>query len=363
MQDKVVLKINKKNLKQQIMKKLLKNQTLLFLIVSFFIVSCSTDIIDSQGLTTTNEVAKVKEQKTNVPTLTTTAATVITATTASSGGMIINAKGVIAAKGVVWSTLPDPTINLTTKTTDGTGSVGFTSSLTSLSPATTYYARAYATNANGTGYGNQVSFTTLTLPLPSVTIGTQIWTNANLDVATYSDGTPIPQVTDPTAWATLTTGAWCYYNNDPANGAVYGKLYNWYAVAGIYDAASLSDPSLRKQLAPTGYHIPTDTEWAELTTFLGGANVTGGKMKETGTTHWLDPNTDATNSSGFTGLPGGYRSSDGTFYGIGNYGTWWHSNEYTPLYAWSQILTYLDGTTFLNSGGRHFANAVRCLKD
>lgn len=100
-----------------------------------------------------------------------------------------------------------------------------------------------------------------------ITIGTQIWSNTNLDVTTYRDGTPIPQVTDPTAWVNLTTGAWCYYNNDPANGAIYGKLYNWYAVAGIHDAASLNDPSLRKQLAPQGWHIPTDAEWTTLTDF------------------------------------------------------------------------------------------------
>ena len=91
---------------------------------------------------------------------------------------------------------------------------------------------------------------------PTVKIGTQVWMTKNLNVSRYSDGTPIPQVTDPTQWEGLATGAWCYYNNDAANGITYGKLYNWYAVAGIYDAASLANPVLRKKLAPVGYHIP-----------------------------------------------------------------------------------------------------------
>jgi uncharacterized protein (TIGR02145 family) len=98
----------------------------------------------------------------------------------------------------------------------------------------------------------------------SVIIGTQEWQKENLNVSKYSDGTPIPQVTNASNWASLSTGAWCYYNNDPANGAIYGKLYNWYAVAGIHDAASLTNPDLRKKLAPTGWHIPTDTEWTTI---------------------------------------------------------------------------------------------------
>ena len=195
-----------------------------------------------------------------------------------------------------------------------------------------------------------------------VTIGTQIWTTRNLDVTTYSDGTPIPEVTDPTQWAALTTGAWCYYNNDAATGTTYGKLYNWYAVAGIYDAASLSNPALRKNLAPTGYHVPTDAEWSTLTTCLGGESVAGGKMKEAGTTHWYSPNTLATNSSGFTGLPGGYRGNDGTFYDIGNYGVWWSSSENGTTDAWNRYLSYGSGYAGRNYGNKRSGWSVRCLR-
>ena len=209
---------------------------------------------------------------------------------------------------------------------------------------------------------DSITFKGPVVNLPNVTICTQIWTTINLDVTTYSDGTPIPQVTDPTAWGNLTTGAWCYYNNDAANGTTYGKLYNWYAAAGIYDAASLANPALRKKLAPTGYHVPTDAEWTTLTTCLGGETVAGGKMKETGTAHWNSPNTDATNSSGFTGLPGGYRYSNGTFNGIGYNGSWWGSSE-LATYAWYRYLNYSNG--FANSGNDYKPTglSVRCLRD
>lgn len=202
------------------------------------------------------------------------------------------------------------------------------------------------------------------IPLPSVTIGTQTWTTKNLDVTTYSDGTPIPQVTGQADWENLTTGAWCCYNNDPANGAIYGKLYNWYAVVGIWNEASKTDATQRKKLAPTGYHVPSDAEWTELTEYLGGETVAGGKMKEIGTAHWLSPNTDATNSSGFTGLPGGFRFNEGSFGGdIGYGGSWWSSSEGITGIDWDGSLIYLSfyskGYLTPKTGGF----SVRCVRD
>jgi uncharacterized protein (TIGR02145 family) len=296
------------------------------------------------------------------PIVTTTAVTAVTNSAAISGGNITNSGGsIITAKGVVWSTSNDPTTeNNIGMTTDGSGEEMFTSNLVGLTLGTTYYVRAYATsNDSGTGYGQVVSFTVLN----NVTIGTQIWSSTNLDVTTYSDGTPIPQVTDPTAWANLTTGAWCYNDNREPNGAVYGKLYNWYAVAGIFDAASLNDTSLRKQFAPSGWHIPSDTEWTTLTTFLGGESVAGGKMKETGTTHWTSPNTNATNSNGFTGLPGGCRFNAGTFATIGTVGIWWSSSEFSPSYARYRLLFYTDGNALRNYEYKVVGFSVRCIKD
>ncbi len=313
-------------------------------------------------------------------TLTTTAVSGITTSAAATGGTITNDGGApITARGVVWSNLPNPTIDLATKTTDGSGIGTYSSAISGLNPNWDYHVRAYATNSAGTAYGNEITFTTLqnstaiNVPGPnvtdidgnvyqSVTNCNQTWTKSNLNVSKYSDGTPIPQVTDPTQWANLTTGAWCYYNNDSANGIIYGKLYNWYAVAGIYDAASASNPSLRKKLAPIGWHVPSDSEWTQLTDCLGGKSVAGGKMKSEGTTLWLAPNTLATNESGYTGLPAGYRNHYGTYNEIGNYGVWWSSTENAP-YAWSRSLVSYDDSAFTSSNYKLDGKSVRCLKD
>ena len=187
--------------------------------------------------------------------------------------------------------------------------------------------------------------------LPTIVIGTQQWMEKNLDVLTYRNGDIIPQVTDPTAWAALTTGAWCYYNNDVANGAIYGKLYNWYAV---------NDP---RGLAPTGWHVPTDDEWTTLSTTLGGDAVAGGKMKVAGTTRWTTPNTGATNESGFAGLPGGSRNGDGTFNGVGGSGYWWSSTEASTTYAWGRFLSCGSGSIYRGNGDKKGGFSVRCLRD
>jgi uncharacterized protein (TIGR02145 family) len=202
------------------------------------------------------------------------------------------------------------------------------------------------------------------------------FTKQNLNVSKYSDGTPIPQVTDPTAWANLTTGAWCYYNNDPANGAVYGKLYNWYAAAGIYNSASLANPALRKKLAPTGWHVPSDGEWSSLINCLdpnanGGVtipNIAGGKMKSTGTLQagtglWRSPNTDATNESGFSGLPACFRSNLGSFDIVGNHADWWSSSEGNTPGVWYRDLNFGSGYASRTANYKEYGYSVRCLKD
>ena len=192
----------------------------------------------------------------------------------------------------------------------------------------------------------------------------QVWMQNNLDVTHYRNGDIIPQVTDSTQWANLTTGAWCYYNNDPANGAVYGKLYNWYAV---------NDP---RGLAPQGWHIPNNNEWSDLINCLGGQAIAGGKMKEAGTVHWANPNTGATNSSGFLGLPGGYVSflTGIPFNGIGNYAEWWSTSSYVDpntnySVAGACFLFYdntnanLDNPTPNSGSSLYNGFSVRCIKD
>ena len=189
----------------------------------------------------------------------------------------------------------------------------------------------------------------------TIYIGTQQWMAENLKTTRYNNATTISNITTNTQWASLTTGAWSYYNNDATNNTKYGKLYNWYAVSPTTNG--------NKNVCPTGWHVPTDAEWKVLTDYLGGKSVAGGKMKEVGTTNWTSPNTDATNTSLFTGLPGGYRNYFGDYDAVGSYGYWWSSSENGSYHAWGN---YLDsGNGFSN---RYYYNnknglAVRCLKD
>ncbi len=188
----------------------------------------------------------------------------------------------------------------------------------------------------------------------TVNIGNQQWMAENLKVSKYNDGTDIPNIIDAAEWSSLTTGAWAYYNNNEANNDKYGKLYNWYAVS----------PD-KKNVCPTGWHVPTDAEWTVLTEYLGGGTVAGGRMKEVGITSWISPNTDATNSSLFTGLPGGIRGDNGSCYVFGINGYWWSSSEYEGYtnYAWNRGLSKEIGTVYTNSFGKKEGLSVRCLKD
>ncbi|MFZ4058154.1 MAG: FISUMP domain-containing protein [Ferruginibacter sp.] len=191
------------------------------------------------------------------------------------------------------------------------------------------------------------------VPMAAIVIGTQQWMRNNLDVAFYRNGDPIPQVTDAAAWVGLTTGAWCYYNNDSTLGNTYGKLYNWYAV---------NDP---RGLAPEGWHVPSNTEWIVLENTLGSSIATGAKLKEAGLAHWSSPNTGGNNNSGFGGLPGGYRGNSVNlqFSNFGYYGYWWSSTEAGDFGA---IVFYLINNSPISLRSSTFKNlgySVRCLRD
>jgi uncharacterized protein (TIGR02145 family) len=183
----------------------------------------------------------------------------------------------------------------------------------------------------------------------TVTICNQIWTKTNLNVSRYRNGDLIPQVTDANVWENLTTGAWCYYNNKTSNGVTYGKLYNWYAV---------NDP---RGLIPIGWHVQNQDEWNILRICLGEAE--GGKMKEKGLVHWASPNTAATNSSGFTGLPGGARNLNGKFYNLGTEGNWWSMSQPSPTAVTFSTLSYDNDNTTSGTRSKNFGFSVRCLKD
>ncbi len=204
---------------------------------------------------------------------------------------------------------------------------------------------------NGTGWVSLTTVATTAVFLPTIVIGTQHWMSKNLELAFYKNGDPVPQVSDPTAWAALTTGAWCYYNNDSSKGSTYGKLYNWFAV---------NDP---RGLAPIGWHIPSHAEWTILSTKLGVVGVAGGKMKEAGTINWTSPNTGADNTSGFTSLPSGFRNGSGSFGGIGNFVYWWSASEFNAALAWTRYLYYSNSGISSGNNDKLAGFSVRCIRD
>ena len=288
--------------------------------------------------------------------------TSVTETSATSGWNVTDLGGGQILNGyLIWSLTPNPTLNTPNINLFAFLGVNKTHTMTNLLPNTTYYVRSAVTSGNSgnTGYGDVKVFTTL--DTPTITNGTQVWSNTNLDVTTYRDGTPIPQVTDPIAWANLTTGAWCYYDNSSTDGATYGKLYNWYAVAGIHD----NDPNTpNKVLAPTGWHVPSDAEWTTLITYLGGENIAGGKMKATGTTLWQTPNTAATNLSGFNGLPGGFRDESGSFNSKGFMGGWRSSTESDQTNAFERLISANSGSvTRCSLCSKIDGSSVRLVRD
>ncbi len=184
-----------------------------------------------------------------------------------------------------------------------------------------------------------------------VVIGTQTWTVENLKVTHYRNGDTIANVTGNSAWVSLTTGAYCWYNNSIDNKTLYGALYNWFTV------------NDSRNIAPLGWHVPTDAEWTILTTYLGGEIVAGGKMKETDTTHWYSPNTGATNESGFTALPAGNRDYNGSFNYLGNLGNYWSSTQSDAYFAWNRYLNSYYAQCYRNYFPNHLGFAVRLVKD
>lgn len=307
-----------------------------------------------------------------VPTVTTAGVTAISQSTAQCGGNVTSDGGAAAtARGVCWGTNATPTV-ADDKTSDGAGTGSFASSLTGLTAGTPYYVRAYATNSAGTGYGTIQSFTTAASSgtvtdidgnvYQTVTIGTQVWMAENLKVTHYRNGDQIPNVTDNVTWEGLSTGAYGDYDNSVDSAAVYGRLYNWYAV------------SDGRGIAPTGWHVPTDQEWKQLEMQLGmsqtdadGVNYRGtnegGKLKETGTSHWQSPNTGATNESGFAALPGGYRVIYGDYLNMGSIGFFWSSTQYSTNVAWYRSLDYDNAVIYRSDYTMKGGFSVRCVKD
>ncbi len=185
---------------------------------------------------------------------------------------------------------------------------------------------------------------------PVVIIGTQTWMAKNLKTTRYNDNTKIPSATDNSVWVNSTTPAYCWYNNNGATYKnLYGALYNWYAIN-------------TNKLCPSGWHVPTDEEWSKMTVYLG-EDVAGGKLKETGTTHWYSPNTGATNETGFNALPGGDRADNGIFDNLGYYGNWWSASQINTNNAWYRNMHFNTSYVYRADANLKYGFSVRCIRD
>ena len=297
---------------------------------------------------------------------------VVRFTTAGSG---------VFERGIVWSSSPNPTVS-SSKSVAGSGGFGFTHTFPLTNTTTVQYARAYARTNAGVYYSTEKSFSSVPWNrcpgTPSVTdidgnvyntvqIGTQCWTQSNLKVSKYRNGDNIPTGLSNSAWQNTTSGAYAINNNDPVNDGLYGKLYNHYTVTDS------------RGLCPSGWHVPSDGEWNVLAKYLDlnadtvcngciQSSTAGGTLKSTSLQPipggWDSPNTGATNSSGFTALPGGRRNHDGGELGIGYFGQWW---SYTITSGWQGAL-FRDLETFSSSIGRSASHrsagfSVRCCRD
>ncbi len=330
----------------------------------------------------------------NLATISTLPIVSITSISATSGGNITGNGGTpVTQRGVVWSTSPNPT-TANSSTIDGAGTGNYTSNITSLTASTTYYVRAYVTNSAGTAYGNEVSFTTtaggggiVTNPgagvtfngytYSSIVLGNgQEWMAENLRTNQYNDGTTITTETDSSQWtANQINGTnipmMCWYNNDQSTYTAnsFGALYNWYSISYTTNG--------NHNICPVGWHVPTVQDWDSLIIYLdpsynigGGSSSAGGKMKSIGTQYWQSPNTDATNESGFSGLPCGRISDLGgvfvqyVYNNIGQIGSWWSNNGCpNPTAAWSYELFNSNGSVSMVGDSKASGKSVRCVRD
>lgn len=299
-------------------------------------------------------ISSCKTEESETPELITIDVSNITANSASSGGTIISDGGTpISAKGVCWSTNDTPDIS-DNKTNDGAGNTNFISNLSGLSPNTTYFIRAYATNDMGTAYGAIKPFTTLQQNdqvsdidgnvYTIIEISSQFWLQENLKTTKFKNGESISQVNGE-SWDNLNTAAYCSYDNNEENASTYGYLYNWYAV------------NDERNVCPEGFHIPTIDEWTTL-------SLTGLELKESGTSHWMSPNDCLTISSGFNALPGGNCGFDGSFNALTEYAYYWSADEENLVNAWLIILTHQNtGMSGYVNFEKWVGASVRCIKD
>jgi uncharacterized protein (TIGR02145 family) len=298
------------------------------------------------------------------PAVTTAAISGIAAVTATCGGNVTYDGGApITAKGICWSTDPQPDIT-DPHTNEGPGSGTFSSSLTNLNPAIVYYVRAYVSNQSWTVYGDQITFRTKLTDIEgnlynTILIGTKLWMTENLRTTRLNDNTLIPEITGNTEWIGTSSPAYCWYDNNASFKTTYGALYNWFSVN-------------TGKLCPTGWHVPTDQEFSALEITLGmasdqseiwGWRGTDHGLRMKNTTGW-DNNGNGSNSSGFSALPGGYRyGADGQFFLQTTITYWWTSSEHDADRGWYRRLDSSSEQVYRASTSKKGGKYIRCVKD
>ena len=312
-----------------------------------------------------NEVV-FKTTTIELPVLTTYVPAFKAQTTIFTGGLVTAFNGgYVSERGVCWSISPNPTTASVTKASENLENHNFYITIEGLTVGATYYLRAYAITEAGTGYGNEIKFTVHVEGTKisdidenvysTIKIGTQIWMAENLRTTKLNDGTPITNIKNG-YWEDYLP-AYCWYNNDEVNyKSTYGGLYN-------YDAMKQHDDF---GVCPVGWRVPDESEWSILSDYLGGEEIAGGKLKETGTDYWLSPNSEATNESGFTGLPGGSTNFQGAFSSIGISGFWWSSGQRyidKNYYLMRHSLSSSNGSLLPLPANSRGGYSIRCIRD
>ncbi len=337
-----------------IKKKEVKYYFLLLLVVPMVLLTGSCSKEELPFIVVTNEI------------------TAMTTNSAKSGSVLLYGGDTGTAEmGLVWSTRRDPTVNsylgksLLNKDDKETYVV-----MEGLQPATVYFVRAFAQTGSGIVYGNELSFKTYFGSVDdiegntyyTIKAGSQEWMSSNLMTGTYQNGDMIPNIQEPELWGDTETGALSYYNDDKNMQAIYGNLYNWYAI------------SDERGLCPAGWRVPSDNDLKILEEFLGTPleiindtglrdNYAGGKLKKTGTTHWYAPNAIATDEIGFSALPGGFRHANGRYFSLGESLNMWTSSSHNETNAWYRNIYFDNAGIHRNVFTKNSGFSVRCIRD
>ena len=298
------------------------------------------------------------------PSVTTGQVTGVTNNSAICAGTVTYSGGApVLEKGICWSQTPDPDLD-DSHASVSAGTDTYTCTLTGLSSGSRYYARAYVKNEVGTGYGEQVVFNTKVTDIEgnmygTVYIGNQVWMTENLRTTRLNDDTQIPNIIDNDEWISVSTSAYCWYNNDKTFKPTYGALYNWFTINS-------------GKLCPAGWHVPSDTEFNSLEIALGmqadqshvwGWRGTNHGFKMKNNTGWGE-NGNGNNSSGFSAIPGGYRfGADGTFVFQTTITYWWASTENDADRGWYRRLDSASDQVYRASTSKKGGKYVRCVKD